>query len=382
MNKVSIVKCKDYFYDDVKNSLVRSIKNIGGLNKYLNDGDKILLKVNLLMKKSPDKATTTHPIFVKALADILLENGYKVLIGDSPGGPFNEKSLSAIYEVSGFNKEYGFESEMLNWNFNEFEKECLSCKLSKKITTVDFLNDIDKVISVSKLKTHAMMKFTGAVKNMFGTIPGIKKAEYHFKMPDVNDFADMLVDVCINANPILSFMDGIVAMEGAGPSNGDPVKLGLVLASTSPYKLDRVAVEIINMNYKEVPTVRKSIERGFVSNDFNDIIIVGEKIDEVKYSNFKSPSIRSVSFLRDGTPVFIKKAVDRLLKPRPKFNHTICVGCEECFKACPPKAIIMKSKKPFVNLETCIRCYCCQELCPVGAVEAYRPWLLRKIVKI
>ncbi len=124
------------------------------------------------------------------------------------------------------------------------------------------MHEVDKVISVSKLKTHGMMRFTGAVKNMFGTIPGLIKAEYHFKMPGVEEFSDMLVDVCYNANPVLSFMDGIVGMEGAGPSAGDPRHVGVILTSASPYALDLAATYIVGMEGQSVPTVERSIERG------------------------------------------------------------------------------------------------------------------------
>jgi len=375
---VSIERCKTYDYNEVKKSLLKSIENIGGLEKYLKKGEKVLLKVNLLMKKSPEEAVTTHPVFVKALLNIISDYGCKVIVGDSPGGPFNKKALSAIYNACGYNSDYGFSENDLNWNFNHYDAVCDKCSVLKKITVVDMLNDVDKVISVSKLKTHAMMKFTGAVKNMFGTIPGVIKAEYHFKMPEVLDFADMLLDVAVNANPVLSFMDGIVGMEGEGPSSGTPVNRGVVLASENPYELDRIAVELIGMEYTSVPTVIKSIERGFVLKDISDIIVEGD-IDVLP---FKSPEIRSVSFLKDGTPIFIKRVADFLLKPRPKFDFNICIGCGECFRACPPKTIEMKNSKPYVNLDNCIRCYCCQELCPVHAVSVYRPLLLRKLIKL
>lgn len=378
MGRVAIIDCKGYDYDLVKESLLKVIDGLGGLSKYLDDGDRVLLKVNLLMKKKPEEATTTHPVFVKALSDIMLENGYKVLIGDSPGGPFNEKAMSTIYSYCGYDELFKDDLSILNRNYESFETKNDDCLVLKNLTVVDFLNDVDKVISVSKMKTHGMMKFTGAVKNMFGTIPGITKAQYHFTMPKHEDFAQMLVDVCVNAAPVLSFMDGIVAMEGAGPSAGDPKFIGAVIGSDSPYDLDRIAVEMLGIDYQTVPTVVASIERGFTVTDISAINCPLKSYTDFKPDSFKVPDMRGIEFLNIGLPSFL----NNLIAPRPIFDFNDCIGCGECDRACPPKAIAMIDKKPHVDLKKCIRCYCCQELCPKKAVNIHTPWIMRKLSKL
>lgn len=380
MSIVSLHGCREYELSAVKKALEMSIEDLGGLERYIAPGSKVLLKVNLLMKKKPEEATTTHPVFVQALAQLLVDHGCKVLIGDSPGGPYNQKSLIPIYETCGFNPLVNDQIQ-LNWNFNETER-VFNGEILKRIQVVDMLNDVDHVISVSKLKTHGMMLFTGAVKNMFGVIPGLIKAEYHFKMPNTNDFANALVDICEGVDPVLSFMDGIVGMEGAGPSAGNPIPLGVILASDHPHSLDLTAVNLIGVNPLEVPTLKMAIGRGLVSGDLFDINLKGESIEAFRPKAFETPEIRSVAFLDERFPKWMRDLADRFLKPKPVFIKETCIGCGECARLCPPQTIEMVDHFPVVHLDNCIRCYCCQELCPKKAVEIQRPWLLKLMTKL
>ncbi|MFZ5969803.1 MAG: DUF362 domain-containing protein [Bacillota bacterium] len=381
MEKVSLVRCEDYVYEDVKHAIAESFKNLGGIESYIQRGDKVLLKMNLLMKKRPEEATTTHPEFVKALAEILIGHGAEVYIGDSPGGPFNEKALRGVYRVCGIENVANETGAVLNYNTNMMEVKNEKGKILRTLTVAEMLKGVDKVISVSKLKTHGMATFTGAVKNMFGIIPGILKAEYHFKMPNIQDFANALVDICLFAQPVLSFMDGIVGMEGDGPSAGTPRKVGVVVASASPYHLDVVASSIINLEPTKVPTIQCCVERGICRGSLEDIEIVGDKLEGFIVKDFIIPKTRSVHFAGGRVPGFVRYFSDRLLQPKPVFSHEICIGCGDCAENCPPKVIDMVDHKPEVNLQNCIRCFCCQELCPKKAVKIHRPWLLDRIVK-
>jgi len=369
-----------YDYNTVRKAIQMTLNNLGGLSTYVSPGERVLLKVNLLMKKRPEEATTTHPVFVQALADELLAYGCGVLIGDSPGGPYTTGALRGIYKVCGYEAIAEASDVSLNWNFNGMDVKHESGILLKHLRVVDFLNDVDKVISVSKLKTHGMMKFTGAVKNMFGIIPGLLKAEYHFKMPEVKEFSQMLVDVCTYAAPVLSLMDGIVGMEGAGPSGGDPREIGTIIGSNSPYHLDVIATQLVGIDPMSVPTIARSVENGLVEEDYSDIEVLGCSINEWTVEDFNTPNIRSVEFF-SSMPAPIKHLADSALRPRPIFRHEKCVGCGDCAEACPPHVIEMKNDRPYVDLEGCIRCFCCQELCPVVAVAIKRPWLMKLLSK-
>lgn len=382
MDTVSILSCKEYEHKSVKAVLLKSIEHLGGLEKYIQKNEKVLLKINLLMKKTPEEATTTHPVFVQCLAEILMEYGADVLIGDSPGGPFNERMLKGIYKATGTAYAAEKSGAKLNFNTNQMEVQNPKGLLLKKLTVVEMLKDIDKVISVSKLKTHGMAKMTGAVKNMFGTVPGALKAEYHLNMPKADDFANSLIDICLYSAPVLSFMDAIVGMEGDGPSSGTPRAIGAVLASNSPFALDLAAAKIIHLSADAVPTIRNSIQRGLCVSELSDLTLLGDTIEDFIITDFKAPKISNINPFSGKMPAFVEQFLNNNLQPRPVFLHDKCIGCRDCYNNCPPKTIEMVDHRPVVHLDKCIRCFCCQELCPEKAVEIHRPLLFKMISKL
>ncbi len=376
--KVSVLKCSNYNYKNIKKILLKSIEDLGGLDKYVNKSERVLLKVNLLAKRKPEEAVTTHPAFVRALAEIFIENGNQVLIGDSPGGPFTEKILTSLYSGTGIKDVAEKTGAKLNFNVASKQKENPHGLLLKNLTVTSMIDDVDKIISVSKLKTHRMMTFTGAVKNMFGIVPGLIKGEYHLNMKDYNTFGSALVDVCMCANPVLSFMDGIEAMEGEGPAAGTVRKMNTIIASESPYHLDKVACTLIGLDLKKVPTILSCIERGICCDGLKDVELKGIPIEKLMIKDFVIPETSMLSLKILSSPIF-SKFFNTYLQPKPVFNKELCVGCKVCAKNCPAKVIKMKNKKPVVLLKDCIRCCCCQELCPKKAVSIHRPTLLKKI---
>lgn len=377
MNKVSLQQCDQYQYEEVKKTIKRNIDDLGGISKYIRPKERVLLKLNLLMKKNPEEGVTTHPIFVQALGDIIKEQDCTVIIADSPGGPFNKSLLKGVYKACRIEK-IAIESDFeLNYNTGEVVTPHPKAKVLSDITSMEVLEQVDKVISVSKLKTHGMMKFTGAVKNMYGIIPGLIKAEYHFQYPELKKFSNMLVDVCSYKVPVLSFMDGIVGMEGDGPSSGDLRKVGAVIASSSPYALDVIACQLVNIDPLEVPTIQRSVERGLIPKDFSKLVLHGKSLEDFSLKPFKTPEITDLNFVKGRVPKFLESPLNSLLLPKPTFDHQKCVSCGDCGEVCPSQVIRFENKKPYADLKNCIRCFCCQELCPVKAVHVKQSFIKR-----
>ncbi|MEN3002993.1 DUF362 domain-containing protein [Dehalobacterium formicoaceticum] len=377
MDKVFLGRCETYRQADVDRMVEEMFDACGGVDKIFHPGEKIFLKANLLMKKKPEDAVTTHPAVVEAVARRLLAAGCQVVIGDSPGGPFTPVLLKSVYRTTGMEQVAEHLGCTLNYDVSTVTVPVEKGYIVKSLTLVRAMWEADGVVSLAKLKTHGMTVFTGAVKNMFGGIPGLIKAEYHFKMPDQQDFSHLLVDICQKINPRFSLLDGIVGMEGAGPSSGTPRPIRALVGGCNPHQVDWVGASLIGLDQDKAPTLRAAKERQLFPEKFE---ITGASLPDLKVSDFKIPIIRSVHFYRGKVPQWLARYLDNWLTPQPIFHHECCTGCAVCQKSCPPGVIQMKDGKPVADLSACIRCFCCQELCPQHAVEIKRSWLLKKIL--
>lgn len=380
-SKVVLKYCPEYTAG-VEEFLRSGLQELGGMEAFVKPGQKVFLKVNLLMKKRPEEAVTTHPSVVEAVVHLVQEAGGIPIIGDSPGGPYTVGALQGIYARSGLKEVAERTGAELNLDVGQEVVTHPDGKLVKSLTVTKSVYDADVVISLSKLKTHAMMTFTGAVKNLFGVIPGLLKAEYHFKMPNVNQFADLLVDIATWVKPALSIMDGIVGMEGDGPSAGQPRAVGALLISKNPFALDVAATHLIGLKPERVPTIMAARERGFASR-IEEISLVGDPRSLWRIQSFTLPKSMSVNFIdRVPLPQGAKNFILNQVRSQPVFHHDQCVGCADCVNNCPPKALTFNDKKrPEIDLEACIRCFCCQELCPHQAVEIRKPRLGKRLFK-
>lgn len=365
---VAVVRCKTYDVEAVKPALEEAVNAVNGLD-FVKSGMKIIIKPNLVSFKKPDAAATTHPALLEALVEMLLARGADVTIGDSPGGPHSLPLLNRVYAATGMDRVEKLGAK-LNRNMNEKTVDFPEGKVLKNFTYTEYLDEADAIIDFCKLKSHGMLGMSAAVKNLFGTIPGLKKPEVHYKFQNDAEFADMLVDLNEYFKPRLAICDAVVGMEGNGPTAGTPRQIGAIIASKSTYYADVVGAELIGMNIDGLPTLQAAYERGFAPSSSKNLRVYGD-IRALTVDDFKAPPVRGLSFMRKGNVLhFISKAA---LEHKPTLKKRFCVGCGECARMCPAKAIEMKNKKPHINREKCIRCFCCQEFCPRAAMVAHRP---------
>lgn len=368
MGKVCVLECRDYNYDDVINMVHGLLDSFEEL-KELNQG-KMLIKTNLLKKNKPEDGVTTHPYVVEGVVRFFQNLGHDVMIGDSPGGPFNPIILKGVYEACGILDVAKRTNAKLNYDTEVIEVKPNNSMLINNLKLVKAFTEVDYVVSCGKLKTHTMMTYTGAVKNLFGMIPGVTKADYHLKMNDPTHFANMLIDVCEHVNPIFSILDGIEAMEGDGPSSGDIRNLGLLLGGTNPHELDYIATYIAGLD--NVPTVIEAKRRGLLKTEDNSITLSGVDVSNLEIRPFKLPGSTHVNFVSGRIPKFVESFLLEEIRPYPLVKLDMCIGCGVCVKNCPPKVIRLEYKKVVIDTSGCIRCFCCHELCPEKAIGIKR----------
>lgn len=370
--KVFLVPCENYRDEEVVQSTDHLFQLMGGLKQWIKPGFKVLLKVNLLMKKPPEAAVTTHPSFVEAVVRQIQELGGQVIIADSPGGPLTKSWLKGIYRETGMEEVANKTGAQLNWDTEQQSYSFPEGKILKQITLLKIIKEVDLVISMAKLKTHGFTIYTGAVKNLFGTIPGLLKADYHVRMSDVRDFSNMLVDVAEFVKPQLSLMDAVIGMEGPGPSAGDPKQVGFLGASINPHALDLAFTHLIGLNPSQVFTIQKAMDRGLIPKNYQELDIQGMNKNDLNPIPFKIPISSKSKHIPIPLPYSIDRFLYNILRPSPSFIHEKCVGCGICVQNCPAKCIQLINKKAYPDLSKCIRCFCCQELCPYHAVEIKR----------
>lgn len=379
MNYVSVSSCIEYDEDLIKNKMSDLLGKLGGIESYIKPGQDVMLKVNLLMDKPAEAMVTTHPLVVKVIASMVKDAGANPIIGDSPGGPFNKVLLERAYQKTGLAKVAEKLDIELNYNIEQVDIP-FAGSINKSFVLGKYITDVDVIINIAKLKTHGLTMMTGAVKNLFGAIPGLLKAEYHLKLPELANFAEMLIDLSLCVKPTLNIIDGIWGMEGEGPSAGTPRNFAYLLAAESPYALDTTVAHFLGITpVSKAPIIKAAQERGLTSN-IEEVNLLGDRL--VPAVNVKIPESVEFSNLIDRKlPKTIVKLIEPILRPYPVFISDKCVGCKDCYRSCPPQTINMRNHKAEVELSECIRCFCCQELCQYQAVVIKRPLLGKLLTK-
>lgn len=373
-SKVVLLPCGEYDEEKVYTLLKQGLYLVGGVEALIPKDAEILLKPNLLKRAEVEKAVITHPVVVGAFARILRENGYEqIVLADSCG----HGTTQAVIRGTGMDT-YLEKYQIPAIDYSEGIKVDYPQGIqAKEFILPKELLEQNCVISLSKMKTHALERITGAVKNSYGFVYGFHKAKGHTQYPSADSFARMLIDLNKCVAPKLYVMDGIVAMEGNGPGSGDPVQMNVMLMSTDPVALDSVFSRLVYLKPEMVPTNYHGEKMGLGTWKEEEITLLtpdGEISMSEAVKRYGNPQF-NVDRTEVRKNIWTRMAgALNIFQKKPYIEADKCVRCGICVQSCPVpgKAVDFrkgKGKPPVYDYKKCIRCFCCQEMCPKKAIK-------------
>jgi len=379
LEKVALISCGEYNPERIQQAVDRAVALIGGYESFIRPGMRVFIKPNLMRKSDPALCAVTHPSVVRALAKRAMELGASVIIGDSPGGVYNKAVLRGIYQAAGLEAVAAETGAALNYDCSEQEVDIPNGKYLKKLRVISPILEADLVINVCKLKSHGLAVYSGAVKNVYGVIPGLLKAELHFRFQSIEDFSDMVVDVCDFVRPALNIIDGVVAMEGEGPGSGDPRPVGAIVASRCPYSADLVATGLVGYEPEEIPMLAAALRRSLFDGKAE---VTGEDPAGLRVQGFVRAVAAGNQLLRHRVPGILIRPLEKWFALKPRVRRKRCIGCGICAATCPVRTIRVMDAKARINPQSCIKCFCCMEFCPEKAIYVKRSWLFRAAIRL
>ena len=255
---------------------------------FIRPGSRVLIKPNLLLPAAPDKAIVTHPMICRAVVQYVLNKGAQVQVSDSPGmGTFRK-----LVRETG----YADALDDLDVVFKPFEAS-VEVDIGPPFGRIPIAREAveaDLVINLAKLKTHAQMYLTLAVKNIFGCIVGLRKPEWHMRAGvDRMLFAQLIVQIYQAVSPGFTVVDGILALEGQGPGkSGTPRQLGLIVAGDDGYAVDKTICTLLGLEPDRLLTCHQAR----ALNLFNGEVRVNGDLRIV--DDFVFPQLHSMSLDR------------------------------------------------------------------------------------
>ncbi len=345
---------------DVQNNkiseIIKNVFEIFGVEDKVKD-KKVLVKPNILGPFPPERGVTADPRIISAIVQELKNcRSKEIVVGDNSGSihfdPLKIAKITGIFDAS-------------DGCYRNIAREVVGVKVESKFIEELFISKIvkeaDYVINVPKFKTHMLTTITGAIKNMFGIIPGGKKAQLHTLNRSIAEFAELLIDIYQIRIPDLNIMDAIIGMEGAGPTNGKIRIINKIISSDNGISLDSVMAAMMGLKPNTIELLQIAKERNLGEIDISNIIIDGEL---KAISGFKTPKN---GLLRKIIKAVVPHIFD-LNKVIPIVDHNKCKICKKCIEVCPVLAMNLTNKFPEVDRKKCISCFCCDEHCPYGAI--------------
>jgi uncharacterized protein (DUF362 family) len=301
---VAVTRAKTYHTDVIEEAVCRQFELLGGISSFVNRGERVLIKPNFIAPRTAAEAAQTDPSVVLAIAKILLEAGAKPFVADSSAW----KNTKACVKILGLDEPL----KKLGVPVMEMNKPKRFKIAGGHIGISTVALEADKIINAAKFKSHQQLGATFAVKNMFGCVAGKEKAFRHFSHGKSYDrFTEMLIGIYELLSPVVTIIDGVVAMEGMGPLSGTPKEVGFLIGSRDPIACELVCCEIVEFDPADLPIIQTAMRIGFGCSGLDNVELVGDDYAEHKCTDFKAAEQSSLYFT---FPRICKSIAKQILK--------------------------------------------------------------------
>ena len=361
---VAITRCDKYDVPEIKALLEEQFSALG-VNRTMFAGKRVVVKPNLVMSAPPERGATTDPAVAEAALTLLREYGAaSVTVAESPGGPYQPALLKNHYVTTGIAGAAERAGAELNYDISSVQLAAPDAKQSKMFEVIKPIAEAEVIVSLSKLKTHTLTQLSGATKNFFGVIAGLEKVEMHARFKDYDDFFSMIVDLCERVHgicPVLNIVDGVVGMEGNGPTGGTPQHYNCIMSGLNPYNIDLAAASFLGLE-GSVGIISEAQARGWCAASSSELTVLGAE----PLSAFKR--IRYLRRHEAGTEI----QIDPEFPASERWLMKSSASVRDVRAELSGKDYKVIDKKANIDHSRCIRCYCCQELCRYRAIEIKR----------
>lgn len=378
-NNVWLEKFDNYNMLELQQGFERAFFDLN-LNGLFKPKMKVLIKINMPYAVSKDSAESTHPAVVGALINVLSKLGVVCIVADSPYKKYSLEALDQTYLNTGMLEIANLTKCELNRNLKTSKIKLNNGIVTKSLTLLDVVNNVDAIINVGKVKVDNNLGYLGAISNLFGLVPGEFKTLILNRLSTVEDYNNYLLDLysAIESKVMLNVMDGIVAQE----KDKTPRMLYCLGVSENIFSLDETILNILGIDAAN-SIIKQAKQREFIL-DNDSTKVVNKDVKDFKIEDFALPEIDINSKIHNSENE--QKRYFNKNQARPKIDANKCKGCSICAKICPTNAINLKYDKngeifAEIDYTKCILCNKCITACPYLVAKLHVPKAHRELEK-
>jgi uncharacterized protein (DUF362 family) len=288
---VVLTRCQSYEAPALGAAVDRQLELLGGLESFVKPGNRVLIKPNFIAPKPIACPAQTHPALIIEVARRLKDMGAHPFVGDSPAWGSVDACAEALNLTEPLAR-LGVPLKQLNCP--------RACSIGRRKTSVGISSvalDADAIINLPKFKAHQQLTGTFAIKNMFGCVSGKAKPYWHYaRGASLEKFSSFLIDICQCIPPAFTLIDGISAMEGAGPIGGSSYALGWIIGGTDPIACELMCAQLIDQDPELFPIIRTARSLQYGCSQTQHIMLKGDDPSQGICSDFRLPELIPLRF--------------------------------------------------------------------------------------